>query len=320
MPLTLLDIAKRNGSDLTVGLIDETTKATPEVSGIHPDTGASLPGVAAARTIRGINYKTLVRTALPAVSFRGANQGVTSTQATYENRLVETFLLNPRWHVDKAVGDMSEDGWQALLADEAIAHMNASMQQLGRQFYYGARTAQAGAGAALGFPGLLDALDATMTIDAGGSTAGTGSSVWAVKFGPQRVQWVFGNDGRMEPEPADVRDILDATGKPFSAYVQEILVRPGLQVSSWRYVARIKKLTGDSGCGLTDAKLNALLECFPVGERPDAIFLTKRSRRQLRDSRTATNADGREAKQPMDFDGIPLVPTESLLDTEPLTL
>ncbi|HXE53707.1 MAG TPA: hypothetical protein VN541_11855, partial [Tepidisphaeraceae bacterium] len=74
---TLLDIAKANGSDPIVGLIDETTKAHPEIS------------MVAARTIKGLNYKTWVRTGLPTAGFRQANQGVASSKSTYENRLVD---------------------------------------------------------------------------------------------------------------------------------------------------------------------------------------------------------------------------------------
>jgi hypothetical protein len=316
---TLLDIVKRNGSDSIVGLIDETTRVVPELSGIHPDTGKALPGVADARTIKGINYKTLIRTALPVVGFRDVNQGIPRTQSTYENRLVETFLMNPRWGVDKALADMCEDGWQALMADEAFAHIEAANQQLGRQFYYGTNTAFSGA--LKGFAGLLNSYDATnMVVDAGGTTDSTASSVWAVRFGPQRVQWVWGGNGMLEPSEVSERNMRDADGNEFTGLHQELLARPGLQVSSTRFVARIKKLTEDAGKGLTDALMNRLLEKFPVGVRPDVIFMSKRSRRQLRNSRTAVNVDGREAAQPMDFDGIPIVPTESLLDTETLAL
>jgi hypothetical protein len=316
---TILDIVKRNGSDAIVGLVDETSRAVPEVSGIHPDTGRPLPGVGDARTIQGINYKTLIRTALPSVGFRDGNQGVPRTRSVYENRLVETFIMNPRWGVDKAIADMCEDGWQALMADEAFAHLEAATQQLGRQFYYGTNTLFSGA--AKGFAGLLDSHDATnMVIDATGTTDNTCSSVWAVRFGPQRVQWVWGGNGMLEPSEVTERDMEDADGNRFTGLHQELLARPGLQVTSTRFVARIKKLTNDSGKGLTDLLLNRLLELFPVGVRPDAIFMTKRSRRQLRDSRTATNSDGREAAQPMDYDGIPIVPTESLLNTETLAL
>jgi hypothetical protein len=53
--------------------------------------------------------------------------------------------MNPRWYVDRAIGDISEDGWEALMADEAIAHTNAGFQQVARQMYYGVRTAYSGA-------------------------------------------------------------------------------------------------------------------------------------------------------------------------------
>lgn len=319
MPVTILDIAKRNGSDAAVGIIEETTKAIPEVSGLHPDTGAAIPGVGDSRTIKGTSYKTLVRTGLPSVGFRDGNEGSTGVKSTWENRLVETFIMNPRWSVDKAIADKSEDGWQALMSDEAIGVVEAAFQQCGKQFYYGRNTTYGGH--AKGFNGLIDVYDSTnMVVDAGGTTADTGSSVWAVKFGPQAVRWVYGNDGNFEPTDVDVRDVNDASGNPYTAYFQELFGYPGLQISAPRYVARIKKLTADSGKGLTDARLNALLECFPVGVRPDVIFMTKRSRRQLRDARTATTESGREVQQPTDYDGIPICVTESLVNTEALTL
>lgn len=329
MPLTLLDIAKRNGHDAIVGIIEEATKAVPEVSGVHPESGIVIPGVGDSRTITGTSYKTLVRKTLPTVPFRDGNQGSAGIKSIWENRLVETFIMNPRWNVDKAVADKSEDGWQMLMADEAFGITQAAFLTLGRQFYYGRRLAAdlqvdaAGllGGDARGFNGLLDVYDAaTRNIDAGGTTAGTGSSVWAVKFGPQAVRWVYGANGAIDPTEVDQRDVLDTGSLPYTAYFQEMFLYPGLQISSPRYIARLKKLTADAGKGLTDLKLSALMETFDVGVRPDALFMSKRSRRQLRDSRTATNDTGKEAPLPTDYDGVPIVVTESISITESLTL
>ena len=58
MAHTLLDIAKLNGSDTVVGLIEEVITSAPEF--------AVLP----ARTIRGTSYNTVSRTAYPSVGFR----------------------------------------------------------------------------------------------------------------------------------------------------------------------------------------------------------------------------------------------------------
>src|SRR4051812_3125451 len=104
---TLLDIAKANGSDAAVGLVEEVVTYCPEV--------ARFP----ARTIKGMNYKTLVRTVLPSSGFRNANEGTTPVKSTWENREVECFTMNPRWECDKAVADRHEDGAEALIALEA---------------------------------------------------------------------------------------------------------------------------------------------------------------------------------------------------------
>ncbi len=302
---TLLDIAKANGSDAAVGLIEEVLNAFPEVQ------------LGAARTIKGLNFKTLVRTALPTASFRSANEGTTPTKSTLENRLVECFILNPRWECDKAVADAYEDGASAYIAMEADGQLRASMITLGSQFYYGNSTG----GDAKGHPGLIQMYDSTsLVVDAGGTTASTGSSVWAVRFGPQAVQWVYGNDGQLAVSDVTEQRVLDANSAPYTAYCQELLARPGLQVATKYAIGRIKKLTADSGKGLTDARISDLLSKFPVGHKPDYLFMSRRSLMQLQSSRTATTPTGAPAPIPQDSFGVPIVPTDSILDTESLTL
>lgn len=305
MPMpTLLDIAKRNGTDAVVGLIDETTKAHPEIL------------VGAARTIKGLNYKTRVRTALPTVGFRNANEGNAAGKSTIENRLVEVFIMNPRWECDKAVADSAEDGPEVYIAEEGVATVEASMITLANQFYYGIN-----ADPNKGFPGLISAIDtANMVVDAGGTTASTGSSCWAVKFGPQDVQWVWGLNGSLAMSEVTTARLTDINGNPFTGYVQELLARPGLQVGQRWSVGRIKKLTEDVGKGLTDALIGSLLAKFPVGRGPDALFMSRRSLEQLRKSRTATNATGAPAPTPTEAFGVPIQVTDAIVDTEALTL
>lgn len=316
---TLLDIMIRNGSDMLTGLVDEAVRQVPEITGKVVVRGQTIavPGVGAARTIKGRQYKTRVRTALPSVGFRNANAGVTPTKSTIENRLVETFILNPIWKCDKAVADSSEDGAEAYIAEEAQAILASALMALGKQFYYGA----AGGGDSAGHPGLLDAVDATMVVDAGGTTATTGSSVWGVKFGTQNAQWVMGQNGSLDLSPVRIADVIDPNDstKQFTGYVQELMAFVGVQVLNKFSVCRIKKLTEDSGKGLTDALLGQALSLFPVGYAPDAFFLSRRSLKQLRASRTATNATGAEAPTPTEYENIPLIPTDSIIDTEALT-
>lgn len=302
--ITLLDIAKANGSDQVAGLIDETTKAHPELT------------LVPARTIKGIMYKTLVRTGLPAVAFRDANQGTDPTKSAFENRLVETYILSPRVFADKAVADRYEDGPAAYIALEAAGHVEAAMQLLARQFYYG-RTAP---GDAKGYPGLMQMYDpATMEVDAEGAQASTGSSVWGVSFGPKAVTWVWGNNGQLDFGELDERDAEDSDGKKYNAYFTELLAYPGLQVGSIRSVGRIKDLTAENNKTLTDDHIADLLSKFEVGSRPDVLFMNRRSLAQLRNSRTATNPTGAPAPFPDSAFGIPIAVTDAITNTETLT-
>jgi hypothetical protein len=74
---TLLDIANSTGDDGIAGLIEEVVRYVPEFN------------ARAARTIKGIQYKTTVRTALPAAGFRQANKGAKASRSTYEPRLFD---------------------------------------------------------------------------------------------------------------------------------------------------------------------------------------------------------------------------------------
>lgn len=321
---TLVDIAVAAGTDKAIGLIDETLKVHPELALVH------------ARSIAGIHYKTLVRTVLPTVTFRNANEGYESRKAAYENRLVETFIFNPRWECDKAVADRYEDGPEAFIALEASAIMEAAMQHLCSCFYYGLTTAaakprHATAGDLKGFPGLHDAMGLVvgtdLIIDALGADASAGSSVFAIKTGPKDVQWVWGNGGQLEVEDPTVERILEpataaTTAKPFSAYCQEMLAYPGLQVGNRFCVGRVAEL-GSAASGATtldDTDLAALISLFPTGSRPDMFLMSRRSQAQLRANRTATNPTGAPAPFPDEAYGVPIQITDSILDTEEIAL
>lgn len=312
MPVNLLDIVKANGADSVVGLIEEAVRVTPEIDVIN------------ARTIRGITFPTLVRTGLGRTtgSFRAANAGTAPIQGTYENRIVSTYMLEARWECDQLVADGYEDGAAAYIAMEAEGVMQGEMQGLAKQFYYGSGNS------ADGYPGLIQAHDATnMVIDAGGTSAGTGSSVWLVRSGVRDVTWVWGNNGSLVPSPVRTESKIDPAdaAKKFDIYVQTLKGRPGLQVGSTRSICRIKKLTADSGKGLTDALISQALAKFPVGFGPTVCFMTQRSLAQLQSARTATSPTGAPAPFPTSITGvdgslIPIRVTEAISNTESLSL
>lgn len=293
---TLLDMVKQRGNDAVVGLIEEVITSVPEF-GLLPSRG-----------IPGVTYRTLARVGLPTVGFRNANEGSVESKSAYEQRDVATFIMNPSWKCDKAVADIHPDGPEAYIAMEGSGMTTAAAMTICSQMYYG--------GDAKGFQGLSNFVDSSLVIDATGSTPNGGSSVWAIKFGIQDVSLVFGANGNLDLSDVRIGDAYDANERRYTAYLQELLSWVGLSVLSKWSVGRIKNLTIQSGKGLTDNLLSQLLECFPTGHEPDAFIMTRRSRGQLQRSRTATNATGAEAPRPTEYEGIPIITSESLVNTE----
>jgi len=300
--LTLLDLARLNGKDSVVGLIEENLSAAPEI--------ANIP----ARTIRGTSYKTSLRVSYPGVGFRAANAATTPTASVFEAKLVECFILSGIVQVDKAVAMAYEDGPAALQAIESVGVMRSALIALGAQTYYG--TVQD----AKGFPGLQSIVNSALTFDATGSTANTGSSVYAFRRGPQDVQYVFGSN-----QTFDLSEWRVETLSNVASFIADLTAWVGLQCVNPNSVGCIKNLTTQSGKTLTDAMLAQLIALFPVGNKPDVIFMNRRSNMQLQTSRTVAlygqAGGGRPtgelvAPPPVEYQGIPIVVTDSISSTE----
>lgn len=310
--LTLLDIVRQDSGDVAIGLVDEASRPVPEMTGVDPWTMNRVPNMGAGEAIEGVNYEILVRTGLPTVAFRSANEGTSDTKSEETLRMVECFSMTPGWSLDRVIADRSKRPVGELMTDQGAAHVQAALQHCGRQFYYGTSND------AKGFTGLISQYDPVLTVDATGTGSAT-TSVWAVKFGAKFVQWVYGKNGRFDVSEIRTQRIADSQtpAKYYSAFLQEMTAHVGLQLANRYSAARIKNLhASDSGKTLDDDMLADLLAKFPVGYRPDCFFMTVRSLKQLRNSRTATNATGAPAPWPTEAFGIPIVATESITDTE----
>jgi hypothetical protein len=320
---TLLDIAKLNGNDAVVGLIEENLTYAPELL------------VVPARTVKGTSYRTVSRDTFPGTGFRSANGGVPYTKSTFLNRLHECYIFSGNIRADVAVMNAYEDGPEAFKQIEASGVMKSALTDIGSQFYYGTSAD------AKGFPGLqafhtafsteLTAKGiANLTVDAGGTTAGTGSSVYGVKYGEQGLQFIFGNSVALTMSEFFRQMVNDGTaGQDYLAECASLNSWVGLQAGTPYCIGRLKDATEDSGKGVTDARLAELLSKYPVGYKPDAWFMNRRSAFQLQSSRSATSvtnsaqkaATGADifAPAPTEACGIPIVVTDSITNTEALS-
>lgn len=303
--LTMLDLAKINGSDAAVGLIEENLNLSPEAE--------RFP----ARTIAGTSYKTLARTALPTTQFRNVNEGVEPTKSTYQNKLVECFYLDGQMELDVAAAQADEQGEDHAKSIEADGHAQAAMQKIGTQVWYGTGSP----GDAKGFPGAVSVVDSSYVLDAGGTTATTGSSVYGVRFGTKFATMIFGRNTVLSVGEWR-KQTITRSSKEMTAWKNSLEGWLGVQWVNKDALCRLKDATADSGKTVTDAILAQLLS--QLKWVPDVWFMSRRSRYQIQVARAAgSNTSGNSgmpfAALPSESNGIPIVVTDSIVNTETLT-
>ncbi len=272
---------------------------------------ASLPIIDSSN---GSLHKYTKETGAPVVGFRAENDGIDYDHSVDTLVTVTLKRLAANSRIDKAVADGDIRGADYRVAREAMRHLKQAFFVAEQQYILGT-----GADAN-GFTGFANStgLDKTgdeMVID-GGSSAGTAnSSVYLV-----RMEAENGVCGVMPMENAITLGetlTVEATGASgnYPAYYTPLEAWMGLQIGGARDIARICNLD-DGSNKLTDAKLYTALELFPTGGMPNVILMTRRSRRQLQASRTATNVTGAPAPFPTEVEGVPIMTVESITTTE----
>jgi len=298
---TSADVLEMNNSEEFFGIFDEASRYKPEIKLIS------------ASPCKKTQYKTLVQTGLPTVGFRNSNEGIAQGSPTVEARDVYLKFLDASWSLDQKVAQESEWGEDAAITLCAKSALEAALQKIATQTWYGTSAD------ATGFQGLATLLpykDSPMVIDAGGSTANDASSIFAIRSELQGVQYAWGQNGKIDVGPIVESEQWDENKKKFWGYAQKVQAYVGLQVPSLQVVGRICNITKQDGKKATDNLIAKLLELFAVGKEPNMLFMTKRSLEQIRSQRVATTTSGREVPYPESIFGIPIYVTESLRNNE----
>lgn len=268
----------------------------------------------------GTTHKYAKETGAPVVGFRGEYAGRDFDSSTDSVVTVNLKILDFSWAIDKAVaGAWRKGGARALIAREGLRHLRAAMYKAEQQFIYGTDT-DADGFAGLADNALFDGLADAMVVDAGGTTASTGSSVWLITAKPDACAAVMIEDNPFDIGETVVQNFLDGSSQNYPAYYTPACTWMGMQIGGAYDICRIANLTEDSGKGLTDDLIYEALTTFPGGRRPTLMVGSRRSLRQLRQSRTATNATGVPAPIPREVDGIPFLVSEAVSDTETLLI
>ena len=291
--------------DLSGAEVSELKEAAPLVS--------RLPAVISSN---GDTHKYSKYTQAPVVGFRSENDGREFDHSVDSIVTVTLKILDFSWQVDKAVADAWRMGGPAgLIAREGMRHMQSALFMFEKQLIRGTNAASAGFN---GFEdsSYLDAVADEMVINAGGTTANTGSSCYLLRVGETEVASVI-KGGGIELGDTIVQSVAGSTGFYPAYYTPGCTWVAGQQGGKYS-IARIANLTADSGKGLTDDLIFEAMKAFPAGMGPNLIVTNQRSAEQLRASRTATNVTGAPAPPVMEVEGVPFITTDAIVETEAL--
>jgi hypothetical protein len=303
--LTAAQVAHFNKTDMDL-LVSDVLNQAPVLAALS------------ARTVRGNSFVYTRQTAAPAVGFRAVNDGVENKKSTYEKKTISLGVLDASFGVDVAAAQVDERGWEHIMGIEAMSHLSQAMSEFEQQILNGT----VGNVATDAFDGFADQTNlkagGSMLVDAGGTTASTGSSVYLIRSGEGDVQALFGQEGEIAIGDLQVLERAGSATGRFPAYYHSITGWSGVTIGSSYSVARVANLTADSGKGCTDALLYEALEKFPASRPPNLIAMSRRSLRQLQNSRTSYNPIGTPSLLPSELEGIPIITTDSISNTETL--
>ena len=301
-------------ADLVAGAFDVAQTSTSDLLQDSPVV-ARMPRISPSGSNTVHKYRKI--TGAPSVGFRSENDGRENDHSEDTVVTVNLKIADFGFSVDiaSAEGD-SQSTPEQVIAREGARHLAAILFKAEQQVFYGTGTG----GDAAGFSGFLnsaylDALADTMVIDAGGTTAATASSVYAVRLGVDDVAMV--TQPEIQIGETTIQRVAGTTGY-YPAYWTPASVWLGLQMGGAYSIGRIANLTADSGKGLTDDLIADLLSQFPAGRQPTILCMNRRSLKQLQISRTATNATGAPAPFPQESFGVPIIVTDAILSTEAL--
>lgn len=307
--LNLIDVAKRNGNDSAVGLIESMSQSNALLS--------KLPF----KGINGQSYKVKKRTGLPTVGTRGFNEGIEATKSIINDYIYQTYIFNSRSIVDCKLADTSPEGALALRQEEDLSHLIAMGNKYNSLCYYGNNTTDVTQP-----DGIATILSSTAfaTVQTGTGASGSSTSIYFVSFSdantPQGrmkgVEGIVSNGQELNARDMGQRYFLDANSKSLLHYTTEIDAMYGFAVYDVRSVGRYMGLT--SAIAPTVAKMDAIITAM-LPFSCDAIFVNKTGLnliKGLKGTITYTVNDRDIKLSPYSYDGIPVFLDENILDTE----
>lgn len=308
--LTLIDVAKRNGNDAAVPLIESMAQSNALLQ--------QLPF----KSITGNSYKVKKRTGLPTAVTRMYNEGIAPTKSLIEDYIYTSYLYNDRSIVDVDLADNSPEGALALRQEEDLAHLvGISNLYSGHLFYGNNTTSQTQP------DGIATILSSTAfaTVKSGTGASGSSTSIYFVSFRDavtqqglmKGVQGIVTAGKELSAEDMGKIYFADSGGtNMLQYYTTEFKAQYGFAVYDVRSIGRYMGLT--SAIAPTVANMDAIITAM-LPFQVDAIFCNKTGLNQikgLKSTITYLPAEREIKLSPASYDGIPIFLDENITDTE----
>ena len=276
----------------------------------------------------------------PDAGFRDVNTGRTLNTSVDSFNHTNCKILDASFQIDLALAQSYAKGGSAGWVNrEASRALDSAFFKAETQVFNGTATGATGDSddwadspgtgdgdndGFYGLPNYFGSLSQTNgVVNAGGSTALT--SVWLVRSAATDVEIITGRSGDISMGDTTIQRMADAISPaitsyptlytPIHAWYALKVSSPGSGSGSRPSCVRICNVDAGSNT-VTDDLIFSALEKFGVGYQPTHIYMNRRSREQLRSSRTATNGTGSPAPLPTEVGGLPVVVTDGITNSE----
>ncbi|MGI4815802.1 MAG: major capsid protein [Janthinobacterium lividum] len=285
------------------------------------DDAPLMSKLAAIPASDGVFHRYLKEVGGAGAAFRTINVGIPNTTSSDVAVTINLGILDGSFAVDKAAAlGYRKGGPEAFVQRELRRKLRATMFKAETQIINGTTN-----GDASGFTGFADGLNALsnpQVLNAGGTTAGSASSIYLIRTNDlgTDVSLIAGNDGELVVGETVEQRIDDGSTpiKHLTALTTSVIGWMGVQLGSVYSIVRIANVTADTGKGATDVLISKAMALFPASRQPNLCVMGRRSLQQLQASRTVFSPTGAPAPSPTDVYGVPVVVTDGCLSTESL--
>ena len=328
---TLLDWAKRldaSGVKVTAQIIELLSQRNAILADI-PMVEGNLP----------TGTRTTLRSALPTVSFRRLNNGVTPSKSTTKQTDEACGLMEAWAEVDVKLAELNGDAAGFRLS-EAKAFLEAMSQKMAGTLFYGnaGLNPEQFTGFAPRFAAISGGSTAKNIISATASPSGSvQTSLWLIGWGPDTVHGIYPKGSQQGLQHHDlgigVAELVAGLGNTrMRVYRDQFTWEFGLAVRDWRYVVRAAnvdtaKLVSQSGNADLIVTMSRMIDRLPSTNGVTPVFYMSRTPQswlRVQALSKSTNAIAAEAGldqfgrriHDLTFSGIPIRTVDQILETE----